>query len=144
MRKWLSSINFFVYVPPDFRQKQHISNRIFDETDSNDKMVELEKRPSSANETTLTSGNLYPSSTLTNKNMSYNNGLMVTALININGSLQQESSIHPSISLAYSGYHGMKLAPWLTGIIFALVVFVILIPAICSACYHYYRYWVYI
>ena len=45
---------------------------------------------------------------------------------------------HPIVSLAYSGYK-KDLAPWLTCVIFALVVFVILIPAFCSACYHYYR-----
>ena len=46
---------------------------------------------------------------------------------------------HPIVSLAYSVYRRKDLAPWLTGVIFALVVFVILIPAFCSACYHYYR-----
>ena len=66
--------------------------------------------------------------------------LTSTAIINLNAS-DHILGFHPApISSAYSGYKGMKLAPWLTGIIFALVVFVILIPAFCSACYHYYRY----
>ena len=73
-----------------------------------------------------------------NKNQSSTNQRITVALINLNDT--QKDSFHPVISLAYSGYEGMKLAPWLTGIIFALVVFVILIPAFCSACYHYYRY----
>ena len=48
---------------------------------------------------------------------------------------------HPVLALAYSGYDpAPNLAPWLTGLILALVVFVILIPAFCSACYHYFRY----
>ena len=33
-----------------------------------------------------------------------------------------------------------SLAPWLTGMIIAVVIFVVLIPAICSACFHYYYY----
>lgn len=33
-----------------------------------------------------------------------------------------------------------SLAPWLTGMIVAVVIFVVLIPAICSACFHYYYY----
>ena len=44
------------------------------------------------------------------------------------------------VALPYSRYQRASLAPWLTGLILALVVFVILIPAFCSACYHYYRY----
>ena len=40
----------------------------------------------------------------------------------------------------YSRHEPWSLAPWLTGIIVALVIFVILIPAFCSACYHYYSY----
>ena len=43
------------------------------------------------------------------------------------------------VALPYSRYQRASLAPWLTGLILALVVFVILIPAFCSACYHYYR-----
>ena len=78
-----------------------------------------------------------------NKNMIFSANTsthLATALIHLNDSNHQIPSFHPApISLAYSGYKGMKLAPWLTGIIFALVVFVILIPAFCSACYHYYR-----
>jgi len=42
--------------------------------------------------------------------------------------------------LPYSRHEPWTLAPWLTGIIVALVIFVILIPALCSACYHYYSY----
>ena len=45
---------------------------------------------------------------------------------------------HP-VALPYTRYQRANLAPWLTGLILALVVFVILIPAFCSACYHYYR-----
>ena len=79
-----------------------------------------------------------------NKNMTSNANtshyLSTTAFIHLNASNHQ-IFFHPEpVSSAYSGYKGMKLAPWLTGIIFALVVFVILIPAFCSACYHYYRY----
>ena len=58
--------------------------------------------------------------------------------IYINSTKSDTHSFHTAISLAYSGYK-KDLAPWLTGLIFALVVFVILIPAFCSACYHYYR-----
>ena len=82
-----------------------------------------------------------------NKNMTSNANtshyLSTTAFIHLNSSNHQ-IFFHPEpVSSAYSGYKGMKLAPWLTGIIFALVVFVILIPAFCSACYHYYRYCLY-
>ena len=42
--------------------------------------------------------------------------------------------------LPYSRHEPWSLAPWLTGLIVALVIFVILIPALCSACYHYYSY----
>lgn len=66
---------------------------------------------------------------------SYVNFTLTTEL---NNSKIDENDIHPIISLAYSGYKGIELAPWLTGLIFALVVFVILIPVCCSACYHYY------
>ena len=58
--------------------------------------------------------------------------------ININITQSDIHSFHTATSLAYSGYK-KDLAPWLTGLIFALVVVVILIPAFCSACYHYYR-----
>ena len=51
--------------------------------------------------------------------------------------LDFESPITP---LPYSRHEPWSLAPWLTGIIVALVIFVILIPALCSACYHYYSY----
>ena len=46
----------------------------------------------------------------------------------------------PITPLPYSRHEPWTLAPWLTGIIVALVIFVILIPALCSACYHYYSY----
>lgn len=46
----------------------------------------------------------------------------------------------PITPLPYSRHEPWSLAPWLTGIIVALVIFVILIPALCSACYHYYSY----
>ena len=46
----------------------------------------------------------------------------------------------PVTPLPYSRIEPWSLAPWLTGIIVALVIFVILIPALCSACYHYYSY----
>ena len=78
-----------------------------------------------------------------NKNMTFSANTsthLATAFIHLNDSNHTIPPFHPiPVSLAYSGYKGMKLAPWLTGIIFALVVFVILIPAFCSACYHYYR-----
>ena len=57
----------------------------------------------------------------------------------LNNSKTDENAFHPIIPLAYSGYKGKDLAPWLTGLIIAVVVLVILIPAFCSACYHYYR-----
>ena len=100
--------------------------------------MELTKTLSGNVTTTLTIGNSYRMRNI-NKNMTFPNHQFATALINHNDTQQQLDRIQPAISLAYSGYKGMKLAPWLTGIIFALVVFVILIPAFCSACYHYYR-----
>ena len=86
----------------------------------------------------------YRTSMMNNKNMLFapnHNQSLATALMatNITNPHHNETFHQTAISLAYSGYRGMKLAPWLTGIIFALVVFVILIPAFCSACYHYYR-----
>ena len=52
---------------------------------------------------------------------------------------QQEEGVEGPLALPYKRYQRASLAPWLTGLILALVVFVILIPAFCSACYHYYR-----
>jgi hypothetical protein len=99
--------------------------------------MELTKTLSGNVTTTLTIGNSYRTRNI-NKNMTFPNHQFATAIINQNDT-QQLDPFPPAISLAYSGYKGMRLAPWLTGIIFALVVFVILIPAFCSACYHYYR-----
>jgi len=53
---------------------------------------------------------------------------------------QQGEGVEGPLALPYKRYQRASLAPWLTGLILALVVFVILIPAFCSACYHYYSY----
>ena len=52
----------------------------------------------------------------------------------------EDELFKPVTPLPYSRIEPWSLAPWLTGIIVALVIFVILIPALCSACYHYYSY----
>jgi hypothetical protein len=45
----------------------------------------------------------------------------------------EDYGVNEPKAVAYTRHEPWSLAPWLTGMIVAVVIFVVLIPAICSA-----------